>query len=254
MSKKTLIHNLQKLDLTKNDSLVFTELIQNGASRASDISKKTGLHRQLVYNALEHLQRKQLIRSYKKQKVSYFQSRDSKTLEKLFEEKLSLAQDVCKELEHLQQRSVQDVIVHEGLDELKRIHLSLYQKYPYTEPMYIIGSSSEWKKTLGNEIIQRLISLQKKKKIITYIISPEINNTEKHFFDLLQHLVQYKTIPFISNKKTETAILKDRVFIKIFSPPYTVIELINPEIVSGYKEYFLSLWKQEEQISIKNNL
>lgn len=251
MLENKLIHNLQKLGLSKNDASVFINLLQAGQARVTDLSKKLNMHRQLVYNALDNLGKQQLVRIFQRQKVTYYQALDVTKLNDIFEQKFLLAKSISGELQHLQKQGAQEVIIYEGIEELKRLHLHVYEKAKKSSSMYILGSSSQWFETLGDEVIEKILTLQKKKNIVTYVISPEMESKENEFKIDLGKLLHYKTIPFISNKNTETAILEDRILIKLFIFPYTVIELVNKDVVAGYKEYFLSLWKQHDFLALR---
>ena len=53
-----LLKELQKLGFTKNLATVYTTLFDLGEAKAGNIVRSTGLHRNLVYLALEELEEK----------------------------------------------------------------------------------------------------------------------------------------------------------------------------------------------------
>lgn len=64
--------NLTALNLPKNSTLILAALLQTEESKANDLVKKIGIHRHLVYEALNDLERRGLVKRIVKNEVFYF--------------------------------------------------------------------------------------------------------------------------------------------------------------------------------------
>ncbi|MFA6528215.1 MAG: helix-turn-helix domain-containing protein [Candidatus Gracilibacteria bacterium] len=84
---------LVKFGLTKNESEIYLFLLEYGESIASMIGKRLGIKRVTVYPALEALIKKNLINSYQKNKVTYFEAVSAEELVDICK------RNVAKELE-----------------------------------------------------------------------------------------------------------------------------------------------------------
>ena len=83
--------------------------------------KKTGLHRVLIYDALESLIKKGLASYVIKENIKYFQAADPQRLLNFIEEKQEQAKSIIPELALLQTQShkKQTVSIYEGIKGLK---------------------------------------------------------------------------------------------------------------------------------------
>jgi len=56
--KSSIQENLRKAGLTENESKTYLALLETGPSQAGVITRKTGLHRRVIYDTLEMLIKK----------------------------------------------------------------------------------------------------------------------------------------------------------------------------------------------------
>ena len=240
-----LIKDLQTLGFTKNLATVYLTLFDLGQAKAGDIIKKTGLHRNIVYTSLETLELKNLVAKSEKRGVALYQTLDPSRLLNELQERENLAQQIITELKTKREPQTQEVIVHEGREEMQRVYLHLYQNLPADEVMYIINLSTNWFEVMTPEIIDRLIAAQNKNKFIIKGIGDEISTNEVDYRDRTNGLTQMKVLPSNSNRTSETLILSDRIIINEFTPPFTSVEILNTNLVQNYRNYFEVLWNQE---------
>jgi len=78
--KKSIESLLKELNFSEKESQVFVVLLENGAIKASDISKIIDLNRTTVYDILESLMKKGVVSKYKKASATYFNAHDPKQL------------------------------------------------------------------------------------------------------------------------------------------------------------------------------
>lgn len=124
-----------KLGLTKNEQDIYLYLLENGNSIASMIAKRLGIKRVTVYAALETLTKKNLINSFQKNNVFYFEAVSpdeivsicNRQVEKDLELKRQ-AVSAMTELKKLENKQVQSVFeikgkvkYYQGLDAVKKL-------------------------------------------------------------------------------------------------------------------------------------
>src|SRR3989344_4756371 len=79
--------NLHDAGLTGNESKVYLTLLELGPSNAGLISRKSGLHRRVVYDTLEMLIQKGLVGYILKNNVRLYQASHPKRFVEMLEEK-----------------------------------------------------------------------------------------------------------------------------------------------------------------------
>lgn len=124
-----------KLGLTKNEQDIYLYLLENGNSIASMIAKRLGIKRVTVYAALETLTKKNLVNSFQKNNVFYFEAVSpdeivnicNRQVEKDLELKKQ-AEAAMAELKKLENKQVQSVFeikgkvkYYQGLDAVKKL-------------------------------------------------------------------------------------------------------------------------------------
>ena len=89
---------LQNLGLSERGSLVYLTLLQGGRMSVSDVSRKTGLYRTMVYDAIAELEREGLVSMSLKGKYKRYTAESPKKLEAKF---LELSNQFDEELSAL---------------------------------------------------------------------------------------------------------------------------------------------------------
>jgi len=125
----------KKFGLTKNEQDIYLYLLENGNSIASMIAKRLGIKRVTVYAALETLEKKNLLNSFQKNDVSYFESVSpdeilnicNRQVEKDLELKKQ-AEKAILELKKLENKQIKPVFevqgkikYYQGLDAVKKL-------------------------------------------------------------------------------------------------------------------------------------
>ena len=93
-----LYQDLQALGLSANQAQVYLILVRGGQSKAGAIIKKTGLHRNLVYTALEELLEKRLISKGSLKGIAAYKMLSPARILVEPQEKARLAQKVVAEI------------------------------------------------------------------------------------------------------------------------------------------------------------
>jgi len=237
-----LLKDLQKLGFSKNVSNVYLTLFGLGQARAGEIIKKVGIHRNLVYQALDKLEQKKLITKINTRGVATYKTLDPARLMNELREKEALLHNIIEELETIQKPKSQEIIVREGIEELRKFELEIYNKMEKGEVLYHLGLATNWHDTMSKNTYEKLIDIQNKRQFHIRAIAGYVQNEEKEYADKTRGLTEFKIIPSITTRRNEITIFRDSIFIKLFIEPYTIVEIKNAEIAEGYKKYFDLLW------------
>ncbi len=144
---------LQQLGLGKNESLVYLALFEIGRAKAGEIIAHTGLHRNLVYTALEKLVKDNLVAKFIKNDVAIFEANNPKMLLDKLENQKEIAKEVIANLRIKQIAVPHEVKVyegHEGIIEARKVVKNLKAgdtgyAFGGSELMYSEDLSKEWK-------------------------------------------------------------------------------------------------------------
>jgi len=242
---------LEQIGLTPNQSLIYLTLFRMGSAKAGEIIKKTGLHRNLVYVALEELAVKKLVMVTRVGGVAVYKMLSPSRLLADAQERERAAKHVVENLALLsKQANNQEVLVYEGIDEFRRHAL---RSYGLAKPGGIIrylGTSPHWHKVIGPALEEDLNRMQQEKKVFMRGIS------KTAFPELVPHLRRTKGFtevrinPLVSNDANNVEILDDRVCIQSFVEPYLVVEIINKELADNYRNYFDFLWSKSKKVKV----
>ena len=115
------ISKLEKLGLTKSESIIYSAMLKIGVSTVRDISKESGFHRTNIYDILEQLKEKGLITFFKEGKVSKYKVSDPQNLYAYLKEKEELLNSLFPEIEKLHNVSndLVQVEIYKGTEGMK---------------------------------------------------------------------------------------------------------------------------------------
>lgn len=236
------VRDLQQLGLSKNVALVYFALVELDGAKAGEIIKRTGLHRHLVYLALESLMKKKLIAKIDQNGVAYYKLLDVSHLLSEVKSKEVLAKQLIEQFRAKHKPPEQEIVVYEGIEEVRAKELESYERMRKTEVMRYLGNSPHWFEVMGESLTEHLAKLQQKIGFQIQCITSQ--KMPEHDFFLPSKLTHIKILPHISSDISEIQIFHDQIMIKQFVEPYSVIQIINPLIAKSYNNYFEELWKK----------
>lgn len=233
---------LEEFGLTKTEEKVYLALLKRGESSASDIIKKTQLHRTTVYDVLERLIEKGLAGSIIKNKIKYYSPAnpskflDIATEEKTkAEEKQKLAKKIFNDLSTIKgnskTKSMAQIFV--GVKGQKTIMNDIIE---VGKDFLIFGSGGTFSEELPL-YTEQWANARRKKKIKAKIIATK--GTKAPIWKLNQ-------VKFISKEyqsPAATMIYGDKVAIFIHEEPILIILIESKKLVQSYKNYFNLIWK-----------
>lgn len=237
-----LFRDLQKLDLTENQSLTYLTLFRMGETKAGAIIKKTGLHRNLVYRALDELEQKRLITHAKVRGITHYKPLAPSQLLTAVHERERVAKQVIADLSLVATHNVQEITVYEGVDELREHERRTYTQAKDGSTLRYLGVSPQWYELMGPTLVAELAALQKKKKLILKHIVPSVTENDKQYKKETGSLSLFKESELITSDTSCTVITDRGIAIRSYIGPYFVVEITQPQLAQNYQNYFEYLW------------
>jgi len=227
--------SLEKAGLTRVESKVYLTLIDLGPSLAGQISKKSGIHRRTIYDALDRLAEKGLISYLIKNNRKYFEAANPERLVDLMREKEA---EIKSELPGLMERftgtkAKEETLFYRGKDGLKT---AFEDQLKEGKEILVLGASSQAKEILSFYL--KWYNIRRKEKKIKLRIIADMSAKGKMTAPLAEFRYIHELGPAAMN------IYADKVAIILWSKERPIAIIIkNPEIASSYRLFFEHMWK-----------
>ncbi|MFA6486653.1 MAG: helix-turn-helix domain-containing protein [Candidatus Magasanikbacteria bacterium] len=240
---------LQQIGFHKNEVKVYLALFETGKARAGKIIEYTGLHRNLVYTALEELEKRGLISKVEASGVAEFSANDPRVLLDEIDEQKITAKEIVDALKEKNKAGSREIAVYEGIEGVKRArNKTLQYGESKGETLYVMGGSK--RSTMPElESYWRSYHHKREQAGINFKILFD-RDTPGEMLDWRNRLAlsQAKYFPFDLHSPTQVGVFRDLVDISIpgLSPLTFVIK--NDEIAKGFKQYFEYFWNQSVRV------
>jgi HTH-type transcriptional regulator, sugar sensing transcriptional regulator len=148
---------LEKIGLSRRESLIYLHLLKSGPLSPTHIADKTGIKRPNVYDSLKSLETKGLIHYQLKNKRRLIAASSPKNLFDITEQRFELAKKVLPILQSMdrEQSFESNISFYQGRKGLRE----LMNEYPKakSKDVWFLVSPQDTNKLLGKEFIERLI-------------------------------------------------------------------------------------------------
>jgi sugar-specific transcriptional regulator TrmB len=228
------INFLEEAGLTRTEAKVYLSILDLGSSLAGKITRKSGIHRRTVYDAIERLIQKGLISYIVKNNRHYFEAVDPKRFLALLTEKEKNIQTILPELElkYNLTKEKEETLFFKGKQAMKNIFDDQIKE---EKEICIFGAASN-----AADIIKyyfpRYDNARKSRGIRLKAI---FNEKVKYKIPLSQ--IRY--LPKKYSAHTATNIYGDKVAIILWTEEPFAILIKNKNIAKSYKQYFNLMWK-----------
>lgn len=230
--------NLREAGLTENESKIYVSLLELGPSNAGFISRKSGLHRRVVYDTIERLIKKGLVGYIIKNNVRLFQASNPKKIIEIIKEKEEQINSVMSDmlLMYNKTKEKEETNFYKGKNGLKTVMEDQLESSKEKEILVMGGSS------VAYEILQFYFKWFDKRRVEKRIKTKIIfNKTDKNIS------IPYSEVKFLPDKYTSPLavnIYGDKVALILWSKENPLAIVIkNREISDGYRKYFDLMWK-----------
>lgn len=241
-----MMNTLLELGLSRNAATVYLALLEIGQTSVTKLQEHSNLHPQLIYNAIDELERMHLASHVIERGKKIFQPASPTALVELQNERLGKLENLLPSLMHkYTEREQQSVFVFVGAADFQKARERVIASIPKGEAYYVINNGGKKFKqamegSYGKQEVDR-IKRGVHKKVLDF----------KDSFDEMgvpsgesEALSEYRYLPQIEGGPTSTLFGGDYLRINVWSEPVLTILIKNPTLVESYKKYFEVLWEQ----------
>lgn len=228
---------LIEIGLNKNEAKIYLVLLKLGSSQAGKISKESQINRTTVYDSLDRLIEKGVVKYSLSANKKVFSAIDPRKILKQLKDKQKSFESILPELTKLFSISKQEESeIYRGRKGI----ISILQDILNYKEYVAFGSSGKFIEIMKHDF--ELFQRQKKKLKINsrIILANSARNTE-------QVKIAYSNFKFITDEyisPTTTFVYGENVVIIIWgeNPIATLIK--SEDVAKSYRNYFNLLWKQ----------
>lgn len=237
---------VRKIGLTENEARVYLTLLEFGPSQAGLISRKSGLHRRVIYDTTEMLIKRGLIGYILKNNKKTFQASNPNRLLEILREKEESIKELIPNMMafYNQTKEKEETNFYKGKNGLKTVFEEQLE-LPKNSEILIISPFP-----LAYDILpfyfkwydKRRKEKRIKSKIIFHKTAPTKEKLPKIPLSEIRFLSEKYASPMAIN------IYADKVAIILWSRenPFAVV-IKQKEIAEGYKNYFELMWGVAEK-------
>ncbi len=229
--------HLQELGLTANEAKIYLALVDLGSSLAGTISRKTGIHRRTVYDAIERLVEKGLVSYIVKNNRHYFEASNPKQLLSLLEEKKEAIKSILPELEarFSFKKETQETLFFKGKQGLKSI---FEDQIKQGKQILIFGASPK-----AYNILKYYFKFYDKARVRKKIkVKVIFDSGARGKIKKIPH-AEIKYLPKNYATPAATNVYGNKVAIINWIERPLAILINQKEIADSYRKYFEILWK-----------
>jgi len=235
---------LEKIGLTKHESAIYLALLEMGTSTISQISKKTSIHRPLIYKALPSLLEKKLVTQTKKAKGVVYGAEPPNRLETLFDDLKIDFFEILPDLEDAYASSEKKPKIRflEGKDGTKRVFDDIARSLKKGETFYRYSSDKDGIEKKDKYVPRSYRQMRDEKKLERQVITNE--QTAKNKKAKLDRFVKVMPDDFGTFEYNVTEVIYgDKVaFIDYNSDTAMIIE--SKRIADFLKHVFKELYRK----------
>lgn len=241
------IKDLEKLGLKRNEAKIFEELLKYVETTAGNLIKKTGFHRNIIYDNLEKLLDKGLAKFTIKDKVRYYSVFSSEAIVEIIKKKedeiqqqYKIARKISKEIKRnikIRETTSETCILQgiEGIRELMKDTLKAGKDH------IVYGAPETSLRIMGEYFWENYTLKRREKKIKVKMI---FNNELKSFSRIIMDkLTEIRYLPKQFDNLTETTVYGNKVAITVWAEKPITTLIHDERIANAYRKYFELLWK-----------
>jgi sugar-specific transcriptional regulator TrmB len=235
---------LEDAGLTRNESIVYLTLLKIGKSKSNKILVESKISSGKIYETLQKLADKGLVKTIVENGVKHFSASDPKTLFEYIEEKERTLEKKKNELEKilpklqeikLQTPTTEDVSYVKGFKGISNI---VHEALKKGENLCVMGVRSSKDETFNNfwkNWHRKRIELKKNVKMLF----TDKDTEYWRFFKKQPYTEVRETLSF---SPSAIMIIDDNTFIFSYDEEFTCIHIKSSSIAKSFKGFFDGLW------------
>jgi sugar-specific transcriptional regulator TrmB len=234
---------LEELGLTKLEVKVYKNLLNEGSSLAGDISKKTGIHRRNVYDALQRLTHKGLVGYIKENNRKKYSISNPQTILDKLNQRQTEFQNLLPILlgKYNATQEKNETLLFRGNEGIKLI---LEDQIKKKKEILVNATTTKVTRVLKHYFPKYQL-LRKENKIKTRMLFDESYKKDKYALNYLKKLPlsKIKFLKEFNKSPMSQYIYGDNVAIVVWSEDPVAILIRQKEVAQGFREGFELMWK-----------
>lgn len=238
-------NRLIELGYTEREAELYLALLSIGETTIGPLERRLGLHKQIIYNALEDMKRNGLATVTVKNGRKHFRAADPDTLLEKNARRQELIETLLPDLyAHAGATSGgNEIRLYEGEDAFRAFLLKMIKKTPRESVVPILGAGGDafLKITKKKAFFERYENLRKDKKISHRLLMYEQQRKTDPAYTK-RRFVEVRFLPQTFKQPFATQIWPNRVSLALFDEVPRIIEVEGVSITEGFRNYFDILW------------
>jgi sugar-specific transcriptional regulator TrmB len=254
MSQK-LIDGLASLGLSETEALMYLALVRHSPCFVAPLVQETQKHRQIVYNALEALQKRNLVtRSLRNGKYLY-ELNDPSRLMTIVEEQEEAAKTVIAAVKDQIRSSGEQVETLRGIEGYKLAISGLLRSAEENGDYLILNSiAGEFLKITSSfrrNFIERLGRVKESGgqiKVLTYTEHAKAHREKELGKLFFGEPFEVRVLTDMPTPPQTTWISGESVYTRNRLADPLIVHTKSPDLAGRYREYFHALWGRAEEL------
>ncbi len=235
---------LSSIGFGKNETEIYSVLVELGTASVLEISKKTKIHRSNIYDAVRNLVQQGLVYEIN-QPTKLFYARPPRSLGHYLKQKEAELNEIVKDFEERGPRKqVENKIkVSKGIFSLREAIFGLLEA---NQPIMVFGIPIKAAEIIG-PIIKDFHKERAKRKIpMLHIYNCGGESRAKQLRKI--KYTEVRVMPKKYDSEATTNVAGDKVVIILWEEEITIIEIIDKIMAQTYKNYFEVLWHKAKEV------
>jgi sugar-specific transcriptional regulator TrmB len=240
---------LLSLGMTNNEIEVYLTLLKSGSLSVNKIGEKSGLHRQVCYDALERLTEKGFVSYTVQNSKKYFQALSPDKIISYLDEKKETVKEILPNLVNLTKLPREDTFIEvlKGKNVIRTILRDVIKNLKESKGNLMMLGVEETKFMEEDRIvIQQFLRDLKRFKLKERLIA---RKGAKLYFPGKQS--EYRTINNKSFNPNPMYIYGGKIVQVIWGNPVHAVMITNQQVYDSNKKYFEMLWKIAKPLKTK---
>ncbi len=231
------MEELQKVGLSPNEAKCYMALLNMGSASANEISRKSGIHRVAVYDAIRGLREKGLVSQVMKVNKMLFEAANPEKIEEIIKEKEEQLENVRRQIPLLEKcflsvKEKQEVHSFKGLAGIKTILQDMLKSK--TE---ILDFGAEY---MVKDLLKNYYSTWERERLKNKITMRIIANLRIKPVKMRLAEIRYVPEKFTSSVSTYVYGNKIAMIMWVEFPIGIIIE--HSTVAESYRNYFEYVW------------
>lgn len=233
--------DLIKLGFEGHQAEIYLAMVDLGQCGAGDIVKKTGIHRNIVYETLDRLIAKRLVVKVMQKNVFQYRVTDP---ERIIEDQrinLSLAESVIPDIKKRTENK-NDILIWDGVEGFRNFRLNCIETIKPKSIIYILGAivGEDWAELMGPKY-KRVEKIRLQKKVIYKMIIYKHSDLDA---DMMRNNKFYDVRIIEKDFSTPANVMfwEDNVALQTYEEPISVVQIKNKALNEAYRNYFNIMW------------